>query len=127
MPRRILVTGSRNWTDRDAIQRALLKHGVDGDTLVHGDCELGGADQIAAELWEPHGPVEPHPARRGGAFGSDSGRYRRRNQHMVDLGADLCLVFALDWASGSGQCARMARRAGVRTYDFGVSTVQRAS
>ena len=57
---RILVTGSRDWTDRDAIWQALwiawAELGANRDTiLVQGECHLGGADLIAKEFWESHG------------------------------------------------------------------------
>lgn len=58
---------------------------------------------------------EAHPAR-------EHPDPKARNLHMVGLGADVCLAFAWCWASGTGHCARAARRAGIRTLDFGVPT-----
>ena len=66
-PPRILVTGSRDWTDRDVIYRALVsawdrtgRHPA--AVLVQGECHLGGADAIAADVWASWGlPVEGHP------------------------------------------------------------------
>src|SRR5690606_28867717 len=46
-----------------------------------------------------------------------------RNQEMVDKGANVCLAFATKWNSGTGHCARAARRAGIFVCDYGVSTV----
>lgn len=51
---------------------------------------------------------------------------RARNQHMVNLGADVCLAFATRWASGTGMCARMARKAGILVVDYGVDTSMEA-
>lgn len=118
---RILVTGSRDWTDRATIERALrdalLSLGAGPDAvLVQGECHLGGADIIAKEIWQGWGlDVESHPAE----FGPD-GRVLgpKRNAHMVSLGADLCLAFPLPSSRGTRNCMRLAREAGipVRTY-----------
>lgn len=113
---RILITGSRNWTDRGIIYRALVsawdKFGRHPRAvLVHGACHLGGADIIAAEIWESWGlPVEPHPA-----TWSADGRLLgpQRNQEMVDLGADLCLGFPLGESRGTTDCLRRAALAGI--------------
>ena len=121
-PLRILVTGSRDWTDRDAIRNALLDAlstytTIGAPQLVHGAAE--GADTIADEEWQafawPLAEPERYPAR-------DFSSPRARNQHMVDLGATVCLAFAQSWASGTGMCARMARRAGIHVVDYGVPT-----
>lgn len=122
---RILVTGSREWTDRDAIRAALLDTlstytTIGAPQLVHGAAK--GADTIAEEEWEafawPLAEPERYPAR-------DFASPRARNQHMVNLGATVCLAFAQSWTSGTGMCARMARRAGIPVIDVGVSTAPR--
>lgn len=113
---RILVTGSRDWTDEATISRALAdawsrtgRH--PGATLVHGACHLGGADIIARDIWRSWGlPDEPHPAARDA-----SGRLLgpERNAHMVNLGADLCLAFPLPTSRGTRNCVRLAKEAGI--------------
>lgn len=116
---RILLTGSRYWQDIGLINMGLslawYKLGVDPKTiLVHGACHLGGADTIAARIWEGWGlPVEPHPAKR-----DSQGRLLgpQRNQEMVNLGADLCLAFPLDNSRGTFDCMRRATRAGIPVY-----------
>lgn len=126
IPIRILVTGSRAWLDENAIRLALEFHlqqfPMDRTAvLVHG--AAAGADSIAARIWSDwhkrwpwlFAEAESHPA-----FSFPDPKVR--NQHMVDLGAEVCLVFAREWASGSGHCARAARRAGIRTVDYGVPT-----
>lgn len=132
---RILVAGSRSWTDRDTIQNALVEqlHLVPFDNpvvLVHGHCQVNGApagaDRIAEEIWrgwikswkylgggfidpERH-PVSGHP---------DS---LARVEHMVSLGADVCVSFCVDYTSEDAHCARVARAVGIRTVDYGIST-----
>lgn len=113
---RILITGARDWTDGDRLYEALsdLEYEYPGAVLVHGDAL--GVDREAAKQWELWGlPTEAHPA-------SDHATPLDRNLHMVGLGADLCIAFATRWASGTGHCARAARRAGIPTIDYGVST-----
>jgi hypothetical protein len=114
-PYRILLTGSRDWIDGTMLLRVLAawRERCAGGILVHGACP-SGADFMAATLWQRRWglPVEPHPARW--AFGRSAGP--RRNQEMVDLGADVCLVFPLPTSRGSIGCGRMAERAGIPTW-----------
>lgn len=113
MSARILVTGSRTWTAATTM-RATLAHWrtvYPDAVLVHGACR--GADLIAAGIWLGwHLPVEPHPAdwtRHGRAAGP------LRNQHMVDLGADVCLAFIRDYSRGGEHTAALAVAAGIHT------------
>ncbi len=115
-PPRILVTGSRDWTDVNVVSRALDRAWRDlgsrlDAVLVQGECHLGGADAIAADLWRLWGrPVEGHPAE----FGPDGHVLGpKRNAHMVSLGADICLAFPLASSRGTRNCMRLAREAGI--------------
>jgi hypothetical protein len=113
-PYRILLTGSRVWTHGTLLLRvlALWRDRCPGGVLVHGACPTG-ADFMAAALWGRWGlPVEAHPA--SWAFGRAAGP--RRNQAMVNLGADVCLVFPLPTSRGSIGCGHMAERAGIPTW-----------
>ena len=120
MPKRILVTGSRTWTDVGAIAvnlvRALDFVGQADDTiLVSGACP-NGADKLAEDFWEKYGgAVERHPAqwRSHGVFNASAGR--QRNQQMVDLGADVCIAFIHNNSPGATHCAAAAEAAGIRT------------
>lgn len=125
---RILITGSRDWTDTETIRRALSEAwhalGRPADAvLVHGACHLGGADRIAADIWRSWGYLEePHVAEMG------PGGHRlgpKRNAEMVALGATICLAFPLPQSRGTRNCMRLAKEAGipVRVYrtDSGVS------
>lgn len=94
---RILITGSRDWTDEAAIELALRSvienstDPVENHTLVHGACPTG-ADAIADRIWVRWGFSEPerHPA-EWRVYGKSAGF--KRNEKMVNLGADLCLAF----------------------------------
>lgn len=119
---RLLVTGSRNWADRDVIDDALwdwlIDHGYTAKTvsqmpapvLVVGACP-SGADKIAEDLWRERGfPVERHVAdwrRHGRSAGP------KRNAAMVASGVDACLAFPLGESRGTRGCMEMARQAGV--------------
>lgn len=118
---RILITGSRTWSDHNAIRAALAEvahqawlgrqETMEDHTVVHGACPYGGADVIAAGAAESLGmEVEAHPAdwaTRGKAAGPI------RNQHMVDLGADVCLAFPTASSRGTWDCVRRAKAAGI--------------
>jgi Ni,Fe-hydrogenase III small subunit len=119
MAPRILITGSRTWTDKDAIKQALKKAwrelGSDpGCVLVSGNCPKG-ADLIAETIWRQAGmKVELHPA--DWKIGRAAGPVR--NKLMVDLGADLCLAFVKDGSKGAAGCAKLAENAGIRVILF---------
>lgn len=117
MSARLLVTGSRDWSDEKSVDTALEDAwrdlSVGGKrlvTLVSGNCPTG-ADAIAERIWEAHGfPIERHPAdweTHGKAAGP------LRNRQMVDLGADLCLAFPLPSSRGTQNCMSLARAAGI--------------
>jgi len=118
---RILVTGSRTWTDWRTITGALIQARRDLNpdrlpVLVQG-C-AAGADFLAAQAarklgWE----VEDHPADWSG-HGKAAGF--RRNQAMVALGADICLAFIRDGSKGATHCAAAAERAGIPVRRFTV-------
>lgn len=123
--KRLLVTGSRNWEDREAVLIALARvtdeWPDDVITLVHGACPTG-ADHMADDIWSGFlgRPVERHPA-NWHRFGKGAGP--RRNQEMVDLGADLCLAFILPGSRGTANCVRCAEAAGIPVRKvFGVKS-----
>lgn len=134
---RILVTGSRTWTDTRAIRDALATVWHPRNILVHGGCPTG-ADMLANACWTHWGGrTEPHQSetvyqpcrsdcrhgrRRRGQYGTYCpAPPQRRNRHMVQLGADICLAFIQSKSSGATETARYAHHAGipVRIYRTG--------
>lgn len=107
-----------------ALNQAWLDLGKGNDiVLVHGNCPTG-ADRMASEIWgQLWGfPVEAHPAlwkTEGKASGP------RRNQRMVDLGADGCLAFIDGPSRGTRDCADRARKAGIPVRYFQPSSDER--
>lgn len=111
--RRVLITGSRDWTDELAIIDAITNIAIPPSawTLVHGDSR--GADRIGASFAAGLGmTVEAHPA-DWDRYGRSAGF--RRNAEMVNLGADVCLAFIRDDSRGATMTADMAEKAGIRT------------
>lgn len=127
---RILVTGSRDWTDYRAVSAALEEVAREFDlcyepdeygntlpdptkmTVVHGACPTGAdlwADQWAISACDMR-LVEHHPAEWEN-YGRRAGYLR--NQHMVHLGADLCLAFIKNGSKGASMTARLAEEAGI--------------
>lgn len=114
--KRLLVTGSREWTNARSVAAALDRcvetlGGDIGDiTLVSGACPTG-ADALAEAYWASRGgTVERHPA-DWVQHGKKAGPLR--NQAMADLGADLCVAFPWGVSRGTRHCMGAARAAGI--------------
>lgn len=118
---RVIVTGSRRWTNAqrvyDALSEVYQRHGP--FTLVHGACATG-ADLYAHQWFRV----------AGHALGVGEIRYRaewekygraagpRRNAAMVHAGADLVLAFPLPGGSGTQGTMDLARRAGIEIKEI---------
>ena len=131
---RILVTGSRSWDAAQLLADVLLdtwhdatQNGYDSIVIIHGGAD--GADTLA-DLWARGNglDVETHPAdwnhcaddcpaghrktrARGGDYCPTAGP--RRNQRMVDAGADLVVALQRDGSRGTADCIRRAEEAGL--------------
>lgn len=109
---RVIVCGSRKWTDREAIANRLFDLPVDS-VIVHGAAP--GADSIAHQEAQKLGlVVEPH--RYQDFIGPDVSPKRAplvRNEHMASLGADLCLAFWDGRSSGTADMVDRAERHGI--------------
>jgi len=113
--RRVLVTGSRTWTDETTLAAALRECWTPGAVLVTGACP-NGADAIAERLWTGWGgPIERHPA----DWPSGRAAGLARNAAMAAAGADICLAFIRDASPGASHAARLASlaRIPVRRYE----------
>ncbi len=111
---RLLICGSRHWTDGELILQELRALHAREQVEVVIEGEAPGADTLAREAVRQLGiPVLPFPAdweKHGRAAGP------LRNQRMLDEGRpDMVLAFSEDLNSARGTadlCAR-ARRAGL--------------
>jgi hypothetical protein len=132
MSYRILVTGSRAWWDYAELTRhladAVEEHGGPGNVvIVHGACPHG-ADEMADRYARACAiKVRRHPANwteHGKAAGF------RRNEAMVNHGADLCLAFLMPCVKddcrkpkphdshGATHCADFAEDNGIETRRY---------
>jgi hypothetical protein len=105
---RVLITGSRNFKDRDAMVAAL--EGYDDDTvIVHGGAR--GADRLAHDVAFAMGYSIALFSADWNKHGKAAGPLR--NQAMVDAGADVCLAFPLPGSKGTWDCVKRALRADI--------------
>lgn len=113
MNTRLLVCGSRSWTDRAAIDQQIRLTRDELEVVIEG--EAPGADRLACDVAKAYGvPVRPFPAdwkahgRRAGVL---------RNLAMLREGRPTCVVaFTDDFAnphSGTRHMCRIAVEAGV--------------
>lgn len=111
--KRLMVTGSRTWTNEHLMERVLsaayvhLQGHKNEITLVHGGCPTG-ADQMADRIWRPTlrylaAPPEVHPA----DWSKGKGAGFARNIEMAQSDIDLCVAFAMPCTDGD-QCDRYA-------------------
>ncbi len=103
-------------TSGGAVLRRWRDNPGDDVRLVHGAC--GGVDAISelhARRWgwavERH-PAQGHPTKD---FGTWPAAGPRRNQHMVQLGADIVVGIPGPGSRGTIQCVGMAMKAGLLT------------
>ena len=121
---RVLVTGSRSWTDYGTVQveigqvvaeqMALTGEAYPRITVVHGAAR--GADSLAAKAAADYRlDTEPHPA-DWRQHGKRAGMIR--NAEMVNAGADVCLAFIRDTSPGATHCANLAEKCGIPVRRF---------
>jgi hypothetical protein len=111
---RVIVSGGRDWRDVATI-RERLKQLPTNTVLVHGACPFGGADRIADDLsWALfQRPAERHPPAVKPRHPGFAGECKKRNQEMVDRGADLVLAFPTPASRGTWDLVNRAKRAGI--------------
>lgn len=111
MAYRILVTGSRNFSNRELLKATLdlaqFRAKDNAITLIHGDAR--GLDTLAGQEANNRGwNTEVYPA-NWKDFGRKAGPLR--NQVMVDAGANICLAFPTSDSIGTWDCIRRAKTA----------------
>lgn len=122
--KKILVTGSRNWKNKEIIRVTFTHHMINWRVnptpeyiLIQGECPYGGADIIARDLfleWEL--PVISVPA-QWGIHGKYAGP--KRNIFMLDtFKPDIVLAFPLDDSKGTRHCILEARKREIPTYVY---------
>lgn len=129
-PFRVLITGSRDWSDFetifDALDQAYIQSS-DSLRLVHGAAR--GADAIGQAWYEDRKArgwdvqVERHPA-KWTTLGRRAGTVR--NLEMIALGAEMCLAFPLPESIGTRHCMRHAQLNGIPVYEFAPRVAHRS-
>jgi hypothetical protein len=96
---KILVTGDREWSDRETMWKVLAARLAPGDILIEG--EARGADKMARQIAEELGiKVEKYPA-DWNAYGKAAGPIR--NQQMIDEGKpQMAIAFHNNLWKGKG-------------------------
>jgi len=115
---RILVTGSRNWTNRNLLEQQLYVPFVaygGGISVIHGDCPTG-ADKMAHDWCQRYQII----VRRYPADWTTHGRAAGpiRNRIMVETRPDVCLAFIRNNSRGASGCAELAEQYGIRTFRY---------
>ncbi|SRR6266487_431840 len=106
---RVVVGGSRTWTDRNRIQR-FLRVLSPGTTIIHGGAK--GADRIAAEVARELGyQVEEHKP-LWNVYGNAAGPIR--NGKMLDRNPDYVLAFWDGKSPGTRDLIEQATGRGIR-------------
>jgi hypothetical protein len=104
----VLVCGSRDWRDGEAIKHALMRLPL-GTTVMHGGAR--GADRLADTIASGLGfDVREYPADWKG-LGRSAGAMR--NLAMLDEGPDLVLAFWKDGSRGTALTISEANRRGI--------------
>lgn len=110
---RILITGSRNWTDENFIRKVLhSKQSSEPITLISGAAK--GADAICEKIAHELGwKVERYPA-DWNKWGTRAGYIR--NSFMVnECSPDLCIGFVLNDSKGALMTIGLSHNAGIIT------------
>lgn len=114
---RILICGSRDWTNEEAIEREILYRHPNITILIHGAAR--GADVIAGRMARKHGiPVMRVPANwyRDGNSAGPIRNHRMLTKHKPDV----VLAFSTDIKNSRGtkDMVERARHAKVQTRVF---------
>jgi hypothetical protein len=118
---KILVTGSRDWTDSAKIATEIFRCLYEMKTphseslLIHGDCPTG-ADKLADDyarttgmhIWRFPADWDTHGKRAGFL----------RNAEMVDLEPDVVLAFIKNGSKGASMTAALAEKKKLETRRF---------
>ncbi|WP_053958066.1 DUF2493 domain-containing protein [Sulfobacillus thermosulfidooxidans] len=112
MPLRIVICGSRHWTDTRPIVAMIQRLPPDA-TLITGGAP--GADTLARQAAQQRGlSVEVYPA-DWARWGRSAGP--RRNRQMLATGVDMVIAFRLPGHSpGTDHMMTIARQAGIPVF-----------
>jgi hypothetical protein len=104
----VLVTGSRNWTDRRRIVLRLLDE-PDGTTIIQGGAT--GADDIAKKAADAIGYKVITVRADWTLYGRNAGPIR--NRRMLDMKPDKVIAFCINSSRGTMDCVTAAMERGI--------------
>lgn len=111
---RVLITGSRTWTDFETITTALAELG-ENHVLISGNCPQG-ADLMCEKAAEKLGwALELYPA-DWDKFGKSAGFIR--NEIMVNKSPDICLAFIHNKSKGATGTVNLSKKAEIPTMVY---------
>lgn len=115
---RVLVTGSREWTNEQAMRIVLDAFFSEGSELCHGAAR--GADLLAGVIGHEIGyKVSRYPVERG-LDGPWPAAGMNRNRRMFDdFKPDVVLAFPLPQSKGTVGMMAYARSKGCTVKDYG--------
>ena len=116
----IMVTGSRDWPDKQYVWRILddivaRERSKDPDTffvLLHGSAR--GAGEFASAWANRRGISERRVPAKWRELGRTAGLIR--NRQMVEQGPDIVCAFRLNGSHGTGHAIGLAQAAGIETF-----------
>lgn len=123
---RVLITGSRDWLDKERIWAdldmiycstpSMIDYQMEKLVVVNGAAQ--GADEMST-LWVKDAmedglyvALERYPA-EWNKFGKRAGYIR--NAKMIETRPDLCLAYIRNDSKGATMCAKLAQAAGIET------------
>jgi len=120
MTKKILVTGSREFSNIEMVRSALIAEVPTGEDVIVIQGDAAGADRIAKELAiaSPIATVVTVPADWVNRPRWQAGPLR--NQHMLELNPDIVLAFFKEGAGNRGtqNCVNQARDMGIPVKEF---------
>jgi len=123
---RLLVTGSRKWTNNDVIREALTEfQELCSMPVILTEGEAPGADKIAAAIGKQLGMrIDPYPAKwkehdpeyctsRCKSDGTCYGAGKKRNQVMLDTHPNYCVAFHKSNSPGTADMLERVIKKGI--------------
>ena len=93
---KVLITGSRHWSDREAVEMAIAR--ANPDTIIEGGAT--GADAIAKEYAQRKSIKVIEVRAEWDRYGKQAGPIR--NSAMIAMKPDLVLAFSKDLSKDKG-------------------------
>lgn len=117
---KVLVTGSRHWTNKVILWKALYDVEPDISIIVHGGAK--GADTLASNFAKYFGIEERCYPAKWDLYGRSAGKNRNLEmlfkENLLDNPIDLVLAFPLPQSKGTYHMIRIADQAGIPVQLF---------